>query len=557
MKTLLTTLILFMASLTCTTILAAVTATVDRNTLTTLELLSLTIRIKNVPDPQTPDFSAIEKDFEIVGVPNSNSQQSFTLVNGRATSETTMTYTLSLRPRREGQLRIPPVQIAGEQTEAILIDVVPPSAAIQRRDARFVFLETGVDKASAYVQSQIIYTLKLFYTESINGSFPPPPDLPDAVVTTIVDEKRYETIVNNQRYHVLEKRYAIFPQKSGVLTIPLEVFRGTRGGSGFFSQRQQVSALTEDLNITVIPKPALFSGENWIAALSFDVSEQWNEQPPTFRVGEPINRVLSMHAKGLPGSLLPPFKELEIGNIKTYVDPPDVSESAVEDGLVSSSITTVGIVPTTAGPITLPEIRIPWWNIQTNSEEVAIIPAATYDVLPSVGSDASVPDIDVPMPQSTQPQVIQEPAALYWMYITLALGLLCLFTSWKWWSARRTTADVSGNPENTATDYQPDEDQLYLNLSRACKDNQATDAHRYLFLWTNARFNTGSLQALQQRLKRDDLNNEIRKLESVLYTSDGEQDWRGADLLKLVEELKGQKDESVSRRNLLSELNPH
>ena len=113
------------------------------------------------------------------------------------------------------------------------------------------------------------------------------------------------------------------------------------------------------------------------------------------------------------------------------------------------------------------------------------------------------------------------------------------------------------NPENTATDYQPDEDQLYLNLSRACKDNQATDAHRYLFLWANARFNTGSLQALQQRLKRDDLNDEIRKLESVLYTSDGEQDWRGADLLKLVEELKGHKDESVSRRDLLSELNPH
>ena len=548
MKTLLTILIFFTASLTCASILAAVIATVDRNTMTTLELLPLKIRIHNVPDPQTPDFSAIEKDFEIVGVPNSNSQKSFTLGNGRSSSETTVTYTLWLRPRREGQLRIPPVQIAGEQTGAILINVVPPSAAIQQRNARFVFLETGVDKTSAYVQSQIIYTLKLFYSESINGSFPTPPDIPDAVVTTIVDEKLYETIVNNQRYHVLEKRYAIFPQKSGVLTIPSEVFRGTRGGSSFFSQRQTVSALTEDLNITVKPKPELFSGEHWIAASSFDISEQWTEQPLTFMVGEPINRVLSMHAKGLPGSLLPPFKELEIGNIKTYVDPPDVSESAEEDGLVSSSITTVGIVPTIAGPITLPEIRIPWWNTQTDSEEVVVIPAATYDVLPSVGSDASVPNINDSITKNTQTQVIPEQAPLYWMYITLALGLLCIFTSWKWWSARRTTADNSENPEDTATVYQPDEDQLYRNLSAACKNNQATDAHRYLFLWANARFNTGSLQALQQRLKRDDLNDEIRKLESVLYTRDGEQDWRGADLLKLVEELRVQKDESVSRR---------
>ena len=168
------------------------------------------------------------------------------------------------------------------------------------------------------------------------------------------------------------------------------------------------------------------------------------------------------------------------------------------------------------------------------------------------------PTINVPISQSTQPQVIQEPA----------IPVLDVHHSGSWFAVFIYFLEMVECPKNRrqmfpkipkthATDYQPDEDQLYRNLSLACKDNQATNAHRYLFLWANARFNTGSLQTLQKRLKRDDLNDEIRKLESVLYTSDGEQDWRGADLLKLVEELKGQKDESVSRRNLLSELNPH
>ena len=50
-------------------------------------------------------------------------------------------------------------------------------------------------------------------------------------------------------------------------------------------------------------------------------------------------------------------------------------------GITARQVTVVGIVPTRAGTLTLPEISIPWWNTQTDREEVAIIPAMTYEVL--------------------------------------------------------------------------------------------------------------------------------------------------------------------------------
>ena len=70
-----------------------------------------------------------------------------------------------------------------------------------------------------------------------------------SVKQAIENEKRYEAIVGGKRYYVLEKRYAIFPQRSGELVIPREIFNGSRGRGGIFSRKQAVSAVSESHSI--------------------------------------------------------------------------------------------------------------------------------------------------------------------------------------------------------------------------------------------------------------------------------------------------------------------
>jgi hypothetical protein len=553
------TIIFLLAGLWSLALQAAVTATVDRTSMTEFEILTLSVRVKDVSVGDSPDFSPIEEYFEIVGAPQTSTSRSISIVNGRQAMESTTTYQLSLRPKREGRLWIPPFTVAGERTSAIPIDVVPPSAATRQRNAQFVFFDTSVDTDTAYVQSQIIYTVKLFYADSIAGDFPPPPTLSDAVIETIEDEKRDEAIVDNRRYYVLEKRYAIFPQKSGVLSIPSEVFRGTRGRGGLFGQRQSVSAVSPSIDVSVKPKPASFSGSTWIAAKSLNLVERWTQQPPVFKVGEPVNRVLSMQATGLAGSLLPPFAEQVVDGLKTYADPPVTDERASDDGLVSSSVTTVGMVPTKAGDITLPEIHIPWWNTVSDQEEIAIIPASTYSVLPADGVEANAPTVTVPLTQITQPQMPEQPVTQVWMYAALVLGLLWLYSTFQWLVSRRALRlqqQTPGEPEYSFEVVAPNEDALFRSFSAACKSGNAADAHRELFLWCNARFGAASLQALRQQVDEPELDREIEHLESVLFGRGAGDAWSGGNLLSLVKSLRNRKTVSVKKHDLVSELNP-
>ena len=531
---------------------AAVTASVNRSTISEFEQLELTVSIRDVAIVRQPDFSEIARDFEILSQGESRQASLF----GRQSAVVT-TYTLALRPKRLGKLSIPPITVAGSRTRAIPINVVAPSAATQQRDARFVFFETRVDKQSAYVQSQIIYSLKLFFVDNIGGNFPDPPVIPEAVVEPVGGENRDVVMVNNQRFNVLEKRYAIFPQKSGQLTIPREVFRGTRGSNRFFAQRQQVAAISDPITINVKPRPAEFSGDTWIAAKSMNLMERWTDNPPQFKVGEPVNRIVSIHAVGLTGSLLPLVPDLDLDTVKTYADPPVTDERASGDGIVASSVTTVGIVPTKAGTITLPEIRIPWWNTATDKEEVAVMAEATYEVQPADGVEVLTPTVRVPLTQLTgQPQVVPKTSQL-WIVLTVTLGLLCLFSLWQWWHVRRELNYLKRDEaEEKLPVFTPDEAHLFKELVNACKNNHAEDAHRGLFLWSHVRFNTESLQELRRALQRPDFDDVLDTLEGALYSKDANSEWTGERLHTLVKVLRNTKHEKVQVKDLVDELNP-
>jgi hypothetical protein len=532
---------------------AEISATVDRFTASEFDLVTLTVRVTN-ESTKKPDFSGITRDFEIVSQSSSTST-SLSIGGGRQQSSHTTTYALSLRPKRKGNLMIPAINVGGSSTRAIPITVTATSAARQQRDVGHVFFENTVDQKSAYVQSQIIYSLKLFYADSVGGDFPAPPVLADAVVQSLEGERRFVSEINNRRYNVLEKRYAIFPQKSGTLTIPREVFRGVRGRGGFFGQREQVTAVSDAITIDIKPKPTAFTGTTWIAAKSFNLTERWTEQPPQFKVGEPVNRILAMHAVGLTESLLPPFDPIELANIKTYVDPPSTSESTGANGIASRSETTIGIVPIKPGEMTLPEIRIPWWNTETDREEVATIPAVTYDVLPVEAAVA--PTVTVPLTQVTEPQVIQQALSSWWMALTIGLGILWLFSSWQWLHLHRELREYKNDePDTGHVIFEPNEDALFKDLGKACKANKASAAHRCLFLWSQARFKTESLQALQSKLKSDALDKEITKLENVLYADNSDQAWKGTELLSITKTLREQKGEKHTKHDLLTELNP-
>ncbi len=173
---------------------ADLVATVDRTIISDADLISLTVRASDATADTEPDFTVLERDFEVISIsPKRNSQ--FRIVNGQTSSVVYVDYAIVLAPRRLGDLMIPAIRAGSETTQAIPVRVQQQSISQRQQMNQYVFFETSVDTNDTYVQGQIIYTVKLFYTEAIGGDFPQPPVLPETVVETIENaERRHESV---------------------------------------------------------------------------------------------------------------------------------------------------------------------------------------------------------------------------------------------------------------------------------------------------------------------------------------------------------------------------
>ncbi len=531
-------------------------ASVDRTIISDQDSIILTVRASDEAFNTKPDFSAIEADFEIISN-SSRSNSSFTIINGKTSAVSYKDHELILRPKRIGTLMIPPIPAGNVFSQPISILVQQRTPAQRAQMDRFVFFETDVDTTETYVQEQVLYAVKLFYTGDVSGDFSQALVLPDAVVETLETEKRYESIHKGRRYYVLEKRYAIFPQRSGVLTIPRARFRGTLGRGGNFSARQTVHAMSDAPTINVKTIPESFSGDTWIPTRALDVTASWSEAPPTFRVGEPVNRKLTISATGLPASLLPLMEAMTIENAKVYADPPVTENRVGTDGITALQVTTFGIVPTREGRITLPEIRILWWNTQTDREEAAVIPAASYPVLPPLVDSVTTLGGAAPIGYPGG-EIIREAIPPYWQWAAIALALLWLFSTWRWFSAGRQLSALTSahnNHQDMVVFDDPDEAREYKALKDACASNQPEVAHRQLFLW--ARANSPGITSIADLVKlHPDLAAEINDLEARLYSKEASTDWRGARLVELLNGLRSGGEKPHRRRSLQASLNP-
>lgn len=549
-------LLILVTTLMCSTVaLASLSVTVDRTEISDAGLLKLTLLVRNSTTATNPDFRALEQDFEIVQRAGPNQSSKISIINGRQSSEVTVSWELRLRPKRLGTLTIPAFRMGSDISRPINIEVSRQTAAMKQKMSQLVFFDTSVDTTETYVQGQIIYTIKLYYVENISGDFPPMPAVPDAVVETIEGERRYDAITNGRRYYVLEKRYGIYPQKSGLLTIPGQTFSGFRVGPGFFSTREPVLTRSDSHPITVKAKPAGFIGDHWLPATNVSIEESWVGGTPEFVVGEPVNRSLVISASGVAASLLPPLNDTPIDGAKTYQDPAAEEQSLTADGINSTQTIVVGIVPTRAGSLDLPAIEIPWWNTKTDQLEVARIPAQSFKVKASPKNQQVTP---VSQPVVAEAPVVGSPRTAiidtYWQYLAIGMFALWLITVALWFfQARRVTPA----PVEAKRSPEPNLAETLKALKAACKGRDAKLAQALTIQWGNLKYsNIHSLQALTGVVGDVELQGAINELEACLYSPDATGSWNGQILWKAIQVVEQRKEQKKKSNRLTPALNP-
>ncbi len=516
-------------------------AFVDRNDISLNELLTLTIRIDNSLGNARPSLAGLNRDFEQIG--NVSTRSSYTNING--TVQSFVDYIVQLRARSTGTLTIPSFRIGGEVSSPITISV-GEADQLSSSGSDEIFIVSAVSKEKVYVQEQMLYTIKLYYSISFDqGAQLTSPQVADAVVQQLGSDETYSEIVDGVRYNVTERKFVIFPQSSGELTIPPVYFTATVGRRGgltrFFNNRTTVREinLASDLHaIEVLGKPAGFPGQTWLPAANIAIVESWSGPVEELSIGESVTRNIQISASGLSSSLLPGISYADLPGLKFYPDQPSSEDSANELGVTGSRTEGTAIVPSEAGDFVIPEVVIPWWNTTTDSLERAVIPARTLTVKPGATSSqpfsGNLPNIPLNQPAldtGTALPATQTPGLyLFWITTTAVFAVAWFFSTAMWLRSRRQLAYVStATPAMMPRQKQGKQDKpASVNASMALKvlktaidKGNAADIRLSLIAWGKAFYEDETLLTLSQLAQRagsDELKGLLQHLEQSLYS---------------------------------------
>lgn len=508
-----------------------------------------------------PDLSPLNKDFRVLGTGTSTQ---FSFSNGRSSNRTS--WNVQLGPLQTGKLRIPPIQVGMEQTKALELEVTDTPEQPSAQQSQHLFLEAEADTGGhAYVQQQIPYTLRLYHDETVINGDLRPPQLRDALIRQLGDDRRYTVTRNNRRYQVLERRYAVSPEKSGELRIPPASFSGKidtqpAGGSSrrdklmqqflrnnpFGGGGRPARVFSKAITIDVQPQPA-GAGSDWLPAENMELHDSWASEPPEFRAGEPVTRTISLRATGLSGNQIPALQIGQPQHTRVYPETP-VNESRTDgDQVYAISRQTFTYIPGQAGELTIPAVEVPWWNTRKDEQVTARLPEWAVKVepgaagMPSRSIEATPRERPVATPEQirspVEPQVQGETwfaqiKALVWPWLVLIL--LVSAAAWlarRWLGAlgRRTGRVKPAATERPAAITLGIED-LLPQLQQACEANDAKQAAQALLDLGRARWPDDPPRSLGQLAVRlGHGQDKIQLLDRALYAPEAST-WHGAGL---------------------------
>ena len=264
--------------------------------------VSYVVNTQDVDDIQVGDFPG----FELLYGPSTSSSSSFSIVNGKTTHTSQMTFTYTLLAQKAGNYKLPAAAVkSGGQTyrsNQASIQILQGdgsgasdgsgqsngSAATRQRlqnageriTSKDLYITVTASKKRLYEQEAVLLTYKLYTLVSIDQCSGKMPDL-DGFHTQEIALPQQKTLkyerVNGRNYGtVVWSQYVLFPQKTGKLVVPainfeadvvqqdrsvdpFDAFFG--GGSSLIRVKKTIVAPAVELTVDPLPtRPANFSG---------------------------------------------------------------------------------------------------------------------------------------------------------------------------------------------------------------------------------------------------------------------------------------------------------
>lgn len=352
-------------------------------------------------DLRLPDI----KGFEILFGPTTSTSYSQQTINGKTTSESSVTYTYILMANNEGTFTIDPASISVDgsnyRSNSLKIKVLPASQGSQSQSgggsgqsgsanqapqgsgtvsARDAFIRAIVSKNSVYEQEGFTVTFRLYTTYNVvdfgkiefpefEGFMVEEVDMPS---NQQLQMERY----NGKNYYTADLRKTLlFPQRSGQISIPsgrLEMVFSVPSGkkvSTFFGSQEVMVDVKKAMvtnpvaiNVKALPtgKPESFSNAVGTFTMKPSISTQQT------RANEPITIKLEISGTGNLKLIGNPEVEFPT-NFETYDPTVNNNFNVTTNGLTGTRSIEYLTIPRYEGNYTIPAIEFSYFDLNTNT----------------------------------------------------------------------------------------------------------------------------------------------------------------------------------------------
>ncbi len=388
--------------------LGSVHVSIDRQTIYEGENFNLIIEVEG----NTVDFDAGELTHDFF-IQSQAVRQQVQQIGRRQLSKSIRIVTLE--PKRAGQLIIPSLQVNNVRTNPLSINVL---AAIDEQSNPPVLVELVVEPQNPYVQQQVTIKQQVLVRADLPilpGTLTIPVDDSQAVWHRLGDDRELRTERLGQTYRVLERRYAMFPTRSGVINFQPFTFDGRiaqapRNSQGIgrnsllfnAGRRIILNSETHRMEVKAIPNR---HQTTWLPAKNVTIRGSWENEAPIFRVGEPLSFTVIAEVHGQDAISLPELNWDLPQGLQLYRDPETRSTRSDNDFLIGKLEQKLTVLPTMIGEFSLPNLVIPWWDTTNDHLSSAEIPAMKITVFPGIGGNTG--EIQNTLPESSPVSIVR------------------------------------------------------------------------------------------------------------------------------------------------------
>ena len=479
-----------------------------------------------------PELSALRRNFDILNIDQGSRMQ---VLNGHP--RPMRTWQLTLTPKRPGKLSVPALRIGQATSPPLQLEVLPSVQVPANRVLRDVMLQTDVNQQRPYVQAKVIYTVRLYTRLDLHQVHFTEPEALGSIIERLGEDKKYNTYFGRYRYHVLQRRFVIFPQRSGRLAIISPLLQAQIREK---KRERPLQMRGPEIALEVQPQPDA-TLKPWLPAESLSLSESWSPDLPSFRVGEPVTRSITITAQGVTAAQLPDLAQSSPQEIQLYPQRPVSTTQASDNTLVTRKVLNYAMVAKRAGNYSLPEIRLSWWDTATGERKTEVLAARDIVVLPGKGVDeggaGSIANDS--FPADSELDAWWQSAGNAWKKGTANWPWLILLLAMAWltkrivrWRGRRLRS--SAVPPKPAAPAPAVSDAL-LRFELACKQKNPHLTRKALIDWAAATWPNDPPQRLDRLAKRlpPQAADQLAGIDRALYAPTGEA-WDGMGTLSAL-----------------------